>query len=370
MAELSIAAWVAWAGLLAGMAFGATVQRTHFCTMGAIADLVLFGDWRRMRAWLLAIAVAILASQGLALAGLVDLGQSFYRTAPLTWLGLILGGLLFGFGMTLCGGCASRNLVRLGAGSLKSLIVLLVMGLVAYATINGLLAVLLRQPVEALAPLPALDQGLGALLAAATGAPVAWLQGLLAAALGLALLAFCLADRAFRASRKDLAAGVVIGLLIPAGWWITGVLGADPFEPAPLASLTFVAPTGRSLIWLLTYPSTPLTFGIATVGGVILGAFASALLAGELRLESFANRGDLLRHLAGAALMGAGGVLALGCTIGQGVTGVSTLAAGSFLALGAIIAGGIAGVRYLEEGSLAGAARALVPGWRQQPSGL
>lgn len=355
MDDLSARSMVALAALISGLIFGAVVQRTHFCTMGAIADLVLFGDGRRMRAWLLAIAVALAGSQLLAVAGVIDLADSLYRSSNILWLGALIGGLLFGFGMTLTGGCTSRNIVRLGAGNLKSLVVLLVMAVTAYMTMNGLLA-LPRLHLNLIGGIESEDQGLTSLLGLA-GLPTF----LIAIVIAAALAAFCFKDRKFRASGKDLSAGLVLGSLIPLGWLITGVLGNDPFEPEPLASFAFVAPVARGLVYLMTYPAAPISFGIAAVGGVFLGGFLAARYAGDFRIEGFSGLDDLVRHLIGAMLMGAGGVLGLGCTVGQGMTGLSTLALGSVLTTLSIMAGGVLGVRYLERGSLKAAFRAVLP---------
>jgi uncharacterized membrane protein YedE/YeeE len=355
MEDLTVRSAVAIAAFAGGLLFGAVAQRTHFCAMGAIADLTLFGDGRRMRAWLLAIAVALIGGQFLEASGGVDLGDSFYRASDVIWLGALLGGLAFGFGMTLTGGCASRNLVRLGAGNLKSLVVLLVLAVAAYMTMNGLLASP-RVRLEAIAGIASADQGIAPLLGL-DGALVL-LPALIAAG---ALLIFCFKDKNFRSSRKDVTAGLALGALIPLGWLITGVLGADDFEPEPLASFAFVAPIARSLVYLMTYPAAPISFGIAAVGGVLVGGFAAAKWAGDFRFEGFQGLDDLARHLIGAALMGVGGVLGLGCTIGQGMTGASTLALGSLLTLLSIMAGGVLGVRYLERGSLKAALRAIMP---------
>ncbi len=363
MADFSAATVVGIAGFLAGGVFGATVQRTHFCAMGAIADVALFGDWRRMRAWLLIIAVAILGSQSLQAAGLIDLGRSSYLGSELPWLGVIGGGLMFGFGMTLTGGCSSRNLVRLGAGNLKSLVVLLIMGLFATMTMSGVLGFLPRALAGVdLAVVGIEDQGLDRLLSAATGFSVRLWHGLLTVLVVGGLLIFCLKDRMFRSSRRDLSAGLILGLLIPLGWLITGVIGSDVVEPRSLESFAFVAPVGDALSYLTTFTHAAISFGVASVGGVVVGAFLAARAAGEFRIEAFIGVDDLVRHLSGAALMGTGGVLALGCTVGQGMTGLSTLALGSILAFLAIVVGGIAGVRYLERGSLKAAVRALVAG--------
>ncbi len=355
MEDLTAKTTVALAAFLAGMVFGAVVQRTHFCTMGAIADLTLFGDSRRLRAWLLAIAIGLLGSQALHGLGLINLSATAYRASDILWLGALLGGLMFGFGMTLTGGCTSRNLVRLGAGNLKSMVVLLVLGVTAYMTMNGLFA-LARIRLDDFGSIHSVDQGIGATFGLADSTTMVIAFGSAAA-----IATFCLKDRRFRESRKDVSAGLILGLLIPIGWLITSILGADDFEPEPLASFTFVGPIARGLIYLMTYPAASINFGIAATGGVLVGGFLAARTAGELRIEGFNGLDDLKRHLIGAVLMGVGGVLALGCTIGQGMTGLSTLALGSIIATLSIMAGGVLGVRYLERGSLRAALRAVLP---------
>jgi hypothetical protein len=349
-------------GLVIGLIFGAVVQRTNFCTMGSISDLVLMGDGRRFRAWVLAIAVAIIGSQILSFSGIVDLSKAIYLTPNFGWLGSIIGGLMFGFGMTQAGGCASRTLVRLGGGNLKSLMVTLVLGIVAYTTVRGLLA-LPRLQIETtnvdLTMHGLANQNLGEMAGAALGLPAHTARAIAAAALALAFLIYCFKDADFRKSPPNITAGVVIGLCAVGGWVVTGVLAHDDFNPTQLASITFVAPIGESIQYLMTYTGSTINFGIAVVGGVILGAFLAAIVTGEFRVESFVDHKDFLRHLVGASLMGAGGVAALGCTIGQGITGMSTLALGSLIAWLSILAGGYLGVKYLEEGTLGGAIRSV-----------
>jgi uncharacterized membrane protein YedE/YeeE len=351
-------------GLLAGLVFGATAQRTNFCTMGAVSDMVNLQDYRRFRAWLLAIAVAMAGTQLLHLSGIIDLGRSIYLTPNLGWFGAVLGGLLFGFGMTLAGGCGNKTLVRLGSGSLKSLIVMLVLGIFAYMTLRGLIAAARFAVIEPtnidLGRAGLRTQGLPDMLAAVTGISIPALRLALASAAVVGLLGYCFRDTPFRRSRQHIASGLIIGALIPAGWLITGVIGDDPFAPAPLASFTFVAPVGESIMYLMVFTGATLSFGIATVGGVILGSFLTAVSRNTFRIESFTDANDLMRHLSGAAMMGVGGVLALGCTIGQGITGLSTLAAGSVLAFLSILAGGVYGMKYLEEGSFGAALRAML----------
>jgi uncharacterized protein len=360
MNEFSTNAIVGIGGLVIGLVFGAAVQRTNFCAMGSISDVVLMGDGRRFRAWLLAIAVAIIGSQTLHFAGLIDLDKSIYLTANLGWLGAIIGGLMFGFGMTQTGGCASRTLVRLGSGNLKSLIVMLVLGIFAYMTLRGLLA-LPRLQIEAtnidLTARGLHNQNLGEMAGAAIGVPAAYARAGVASLVALLLLVICFKDAAFRRSPANMIGGLVVGLCAVAGWIVTGILANDEFNPVQLASITFVAPAGDSLQYLMTFTGSTINFGIAIIGGVIVGSFLTAIVTGTFAVESFVDRNDLIRHLGGAMLMGAGGVLALGCTIGQGVTGMSTLSLGSLIAWLSIMAGGYLGIKYLEEGSFAGALR-------------
>ncbi len=364
MEDLPITTVVASLGFGLGLVFGITVQRTNFCTMGSISDIVFMGDWNRFRAWMLAIAVAILGSQALHVSETVDLGETIYLTTNLGWFGAILGGLMFGFGMTMASGCANKTLVRIGGGNLKSVIVILFMGIFAYMTLRGLTG-LARVQIEGFSnlDLEALGletQGIPDILTALTGLPAAVARGATVLALAGGLLWFCFRCAAFRASRRDIAAGLILGALVPAGWYATGVIGYDEFEPLPLTSYTFVAPAGNAIQYLMTFTGSTIDFGIAAVGGVIAGGFLAAKASGQFRIEAFVDAGDMQRHMIGGALMGMGGIMALGCTIGQGATGLSTLAIGSVIALLSIVAGGVLGMKYLEEGSFGGAFKAIL----------
>ncbi len=367
MSELATTTIVGVGGLAIGLVFGATAQRTNFCSMGGISDRALFGDGRRLRAWVLATAVAIIGTQALHFSGSIDINRSIYLTTNLGWLGAIIGGLVFGFGMTLTGGCPSRTLVRFGAGNLKSLVVVLVLGIVAYISLRGLIAPA-RIAFEGAANIDLSAHGLrsqniGEMAAARFGLGPGIARATAAIVVAAALLFFCFKDASFRRSPVNVIAGVVIGLTVVAGWVVTGIIAFDEFEPVPLASVTLVAPVADALQYLMTYTGATINFGIAVVGGIIAGSFLMAVATGTFLIESFSDRDDLVRHLVGAALMGIGGVFALGCTIGQGITGMSTLALGSILAWLSIIGGGYVGVKYLEGGSVAGALRAiLIPG--------
>ena len=341
-------------GLLIGFAFGWIVFRTNFCTMGSISDLMNFDDWRRFRAWILAATTTLIGAQVLQGLGVVELAKSMYLAPSLDWLGAVAGGLMFGFGMVFAGGCASRNLARAGSGDLRSLLVLIVLGIFAYMTIGGLLGPI-RAELQAwtaidLSRLGLATNGIGDIVARLTGiarSQAGWLVTLLVA---VAALAYCFKDAAFRASPVHVWSGVGIGLCATAGWALTG-LAYDELAARPVApvSLTFVRPTGDTLEWLQRFTAIRLPgFGVATTLGALAGALAASLAAGRFHLATFADARDTLRNLLGAALMGIGGVLALGCTIGQGITGISTLSLASFLTFAAIVAGSVLGMKRLE----------------------
>lgn len=343
-------------GFILSFIFGAVANRTNFCTMGAVSDVVNMGSWARMRMWLLAIAVAILGTYALQLAGLIDFTRSFYVRANVTWLSYALGGFLFGVGMTLGSGCGSKMLVRLGAGSLKSLVVFICLGIAGYMTLKGLFAIWRTRFIDPVATDFAAHglsrQDLPTLIATWTGASLPAVQATVAVVFALALLAFVFKDRDFRTSFDHILGGTVVGLVIVAGWYVTGHLGygenPDTLETTFLGtnshtieSFSFVAPVAYSLELLMLWSDKSLgvTFGIAAVAGIILGSFAYAVVSRTFRWEGLAGAEDTANHIVGGILMGFGGVTALGCTIGQGITGFSTLAVGSLVAFVAILAG-------------------------------
>jgi hypothetical protein len=361
----NLAAVVMWGGFALALVFGAVANKTNFCTMGAVSDVVNMGHWGRMRMWMLAIAVALVGANLLQLFGQVDLAQSIYRrSTSLNWLSLLLGGALFGVGMSLAGGCANKNLVRLGGGSLRSLVVLTFLGISAYMTLKGLFGQFrasVLDPVSIdLAGLGLKDQGLGGLVARATGLPASQALVVTAGLAALALGAVALKDQRFRSNLSQVLGGVVIGGFVVAGWYLTGHLGygenPETLETVyfatnsrTLESLSFVAPVAYSLelLMLWTDKSLHASFGIAAACGVVIGSAAYALAAGKFRWEGFASMSDLRNQLLGAVLMGFGGVTAAGCTVGQGLTGISTLAIGSVLALAGILGGSVATLKYI-----------------------
>ena len=350
---------VLWAAFALSALFGAIAQRTHFCTMGAVSDIVSMGDWTRMRVWGLAIGVAMIGFASLAATGLIDPVKTLYVANRFIWLSALVGGALFGFGMVLASGCGSKTLVRIGSGNLKSLVVFVVMGLAAFATLKGVTAVLRVATVDRVAIDFAQPATLGQWLANATGWQPSAAGLAVGLVLGLGLVVWALAGRDF--SRLDnLLAGLGIGAIITGMWWVSGRMGFVAEHPETLEAvflatnsgraeaMSFVSPVAYTLDWLMFFSdkSKLLTIGIVSVVGVVAGSAANALVSGSFRWEGFGGTEDTANHLAGAVLMGVGGVAAMGCTVGQGLSGVSTLSITSFVALAAILAGAVAGLKY------------------------
>ncbi|ULK96515.1 YeeE/YedE family protein [Bradyrhizobium sp. I71] len=331
------------AGLVIGLVYGAVGLLSGFCLMSSMRGLLAEGDGRLVRSYALAIAVAIAASQFLAGNGVVDLGKSIYLQQSFSVPVLFLGGLLFGYGMVLSNGCGSRALVLLGRGNLRSFVVVIVLAIAAQMMLKGLIAparIALVQASQMTVSANSLPSVLVML-----GLTESLSRTLAAAATVIALMLFAFAHPAFRRSPGQIAAGVVVGLLVAGGWYVTGCLGADDFNPVPVTSLTFIAPIADTLQYAMLSTGLTLNFGIATVAGVFAGSLVTALATGRFKLEGYSSPRHMLRSGSGAALMGVGGVMAFGCSIGQGLTGVSTLALGSFVALAGILLGTAAGLR-------------------------
>ena len=349
------AAWyIAWGGLLIGIVFGYIVYKTNFCAMGSISDIVTFGDYRRFRSWMLAAAVAMIGVALITRAQVADMTQAMYLSPNIAWGANIVGGLMFGFGMVFSGGCISRNLVRAGGGDLRSVVVLIITGIFAYITIGGMLGplrLILFSPLTlGLGDYGLETQSIGAILSGLTGISGATAGTIALVVLAGGLLVFTLKDKGFRSSVPHMVAGIGIGLTVVAGWFLTG-LAFDDFADVPvqLISLTFVRPAGDTLEYAMRYTALGAPgFGVVTTIGALLGGFIGAFTSGKLSLTTFADKTDSMRNMVGAMLMGVGGVLALGCTVGQGLTGISTLAVGSFIALISIIAGGMIGMKTIE----------------------
>ena len=362
-----------WAVFAIALVMGAVVNKTNFCTMGAVSDLVNIGDTGRFRAWLLAIAVALLGVALLEPMGLVNPGDAFppYRGGELLWAEHLLGGLLFGIGMTLASGCGNKCLIRIGGGNLKSIMVMLVIGGIAYFMVTPfpgsdktLFSLLFYDWIRPLSVNVGASQDLGTLLGGESAATARMVIG---AVLGMLLLVFVFKAADFRSSFDNVLGGLVVGLAIVAAWYVTTNVTIDadgemlsmggyyeqwdmladsdegkPEQGRPLSpqSFTFINPMGQTVGYASQgFDRSLLTFGVMAFLGVVAGSLLWSLLSRSFRIEWFSSFGDFINHLVGATLMGFGGTLALGCTIGQGITGISTLAVGSFITFVAIVFG-------------------------------
>jgi uncharacterized protein len=332
-------------GLVIGLAYGAVALLSGFCLLSGLRGWWGDGDSRLIRSYALALGVAVVAAQLLAAGNVVDLGKSIYLQPAFSAPLMFFGGLLFGYGMVLANGCGSRALVLLGRGNLRSFVVVIVLGIAAEMTLKGLIAPVriaalqISQATPKIISLPA--------LLSMMGLSETFARMLAASAIAGALIIFAFAHAPFQRAWGQIAAGVAVGLLVTAGWFATGYLGADDFNPAAVTSLTFIAPIADAVQYAMLSTGLTLNFGIAMVAGVFAGSLVTALATGRFHWEGFTSPRHMLRSISGAALMGAGGAMAYGCSIGQGLTGLSTLALASFVAVAGILLGTAAGLRGL-----------------------
>lgn len=361
------------AAFILAFILGAVANKTNFCTMGAVSDMVNMGDYSRFRAWLLAIAVAVLGVVILEFSGVMSADSTFppYRDTQIIWLENILGGLLFGIGMTLASGCGNKTLVRIGGGNIKSLMVFAVIGVVAFYMTNPfpgsdktLYSELFYGWVSPTAISLGTSSDLGSLINPEAAVQTRLIIGLVLVAL---LLIYIFKSADFRSGFDNILGGLVVGLVVLGAWYASSNINvnvedeayslndyyqewdmlADSEEGKPAAgrplstqSFTFVNPMAQSVGFSLSkLERDHLSFGVLSVVGVILGSLFWALVSKGFRIEWFFNFKDFLMHFIGAVLMGLGGTIALGCTIGQAITGISTLAAGSFLVFFSIVLG-------------------------------
>lgn len=343
-----------WLLALSGCAIGAIIgfaaRRSHFCTMAALERHWYANDDGPLRAWALAAFTALIATQILGVAGFADLGKSFYLTEPLPLAGAILGGLMFGVGMALVGTCGFGALVRLGGGNLRALVVLTGLGLAALAAQRGVTAHLRAALLDPLSIdlTPYGGQSAGALVSNALGFDISLP---LALGIGAAGLWWVLKSSSFRADRLRLGAGVVIGLCIAAGWVITSLFARQALYPVQIEAGSFVMPVGDTILQIITVTGELPDYGIGLVVGVFAGAAVSAWRSDDMRWEACDDARELGRHLLGAFLMGTGGVFALGCTIGQGVSAFSVMAVSAPIVMGSIAIGARIGLGILMEGA-------------------
>lgn len=340
MADVSIAA-----GFAIGMVFGVVGLLSGFCLLSGVREWWTAGDGRKIRSYAVALAVAIVGAQFLAGAGIADISKSLYLQPSFSAPLIFAGGLLFGLGMVLANGCASRALVLLGKGNMRSLVVLIVMAVAAQMALKGLLAPARVAILQWTQVTPAAVSGPAMLATLGLDGSTAHFTAALLAATGLGLFAF--SDRRFQSAYGQIAAGVAVGLLVTSGWLATGWLAADDFEPVAVTSLTFIAPVADTVQFTMLSTALSANFGIALVWGVIAGSVLTSLLTGRFKLEGYESPTHMLRSISGAALMGVGGAMAYGCSVGQGLTGLSTLAVPSLIAAAGILAGAAFGIRGL-----------------------
>lgn len=362
-----------WSAFIIAFIMGAVVNKTNFCTMGAVSDMVNMGDYSRFRSWLLAIVVAILGVVILESTGMMSVDDSFppYRDTQIVWLENILGGFIFGIGMTFGSGCGNKTLIRIGGGNIKSILVFAVIGVIAFymnnpfpGTDKTIYSELFYNWVNPAAIALETRADLGSMINAGAAVGMRLVIGLVISAL---LLIYILRSSEFRSGFDNFLSGIVVGLAILAAWYISANVSINADEeiytlgsyyeewdmlsdteegkpstgrPLSTQSFTFINPIAQSYGYIVSgFKSMHLTFGILAVAGVILGSLFWSLVSRSFRIEWFVNFKDFVTHLIGAILMGIGGTLALGCTIGQAITGISTLAVGSILTFVAILFG-------------------------------
>jgi uncharacterized protein len=346
-------------GLLLAFLFGAIAQRTHFCSMGAISDVVHMGDWDRARQFVLAMGVTMVGFAALSVSQQINPADALYASTRWSVVSTSLGGMMFGWGMVHASGCGSKTLVRAGAGNLKSWVVILVMGISALATLKGLTAVWRTRSVDLLFLHVEPQANLGHVIGHWLGIDAASTTIGLGLVLGVALMGWALRASEFR-TRHNLLAGLGVGALVVAMWWMTGHLSRVEEHPITLEQVyvasnsgrveafSFVAPMAYVLDYLMFYSdaSKVLTLGVVVPLGVMLGSCLTALITRTFRWEGFGGVDDLGRHLLGAVLMGVGGVTAMGCSIGHGLSGLSTLALNSLSALAFLVLGAVLALRH------------------------
>ncbi|KAJ04179.1 YeeE/YedE family protein [Sulfitobacter mediterraneus] len=335
-------ALVALIGLVGGVFLGLAARIGRFCTLGAIEDLYYGESALRLRMWGIAIGVAVIGTFGLSAAGLLDLGNTLYMTRDWNLLGSVFGGLVFGYGMALAGNCGYGALARLGGGDLRSFLIVLVMGLSAYVTLGGPLSGL-RIWAFGTYVHPAATSSYAQALSTLSGLSV----NVAGMAIGAVILALTLINRDMRRSFSHVFWGAVVGLSIVSGWAGTHWVAAHGFDATSVVSHTFSAPIGETMLYAMTSSGNTISFGTGSVIGVLLGAFLGSLFKGHFRWEACDDPRELGRQLFGAALMGMGAVVAVGCSVGQGISAFSVLAYSAPITLLCILAGAAIGLRQL-----------------------
>ena len=336
---------VALVGLFGGILLGLSARLGRFCTLGAIEDVLYADATLRARMWGIAIGTAVVGTYCLSAIGLLKVEDSLYLSRHWSPSASIIGGLLFGYGMALAGNCGFGALARLGGGDLRSFVIVLVMGLSAYITLGGPLAPLRLALWEGNTPLET-PQDMASLISGSTGLSL-HTTGLM---IGILILLGTLAHKPLMKDPKYILWGVVVGLAIVSGWAGTSWVAQNGFGATQIVSHTFSAPIGETMLYVMTAYGNAIGFGTGSVFGVLIGAFLGSLLKGHFRWEACEDPRELRRQIFGAALMGIGAVVAVGCSVGQGLSAFSVLAYSAPVTLAAIILGAAIGLRQLIEG--------------------
>ena len=342
-----------------GFILGFVVSKTNFCTMGAVSDWVNIGDLSRFKSWMFAAAIAILGVTVFEFLSYFDLNNSRipYRNSVFSWPRYILGGLMFGVGMTYASGCGNKVLIRIGGGNLKSIVVLLIAGLMAYImTRTDFYGIIFHSWMNPISPDLAIlgieDQSLSTIMSSIIfTANTVYYKLTIGLLVGFIFMYYIFRSGSFVKNIDNVIGGFIVGSVVVLAWYLTGsTLGQEWIEtndfldsPLPgvgVQSFTFINPMGESIIYFSKSADIYyLTFGVTALLSVILGSFVYSMMSRSFRMEWFQSKEDFKRHMIGAVLIGIGGVLSMGCTIGQGVSGVSTLAIGSFITLISIVIG-------------------------------
>ncbi len=336
---------VALIGLVGGIVLGLAARLGRFCTLGAIEDYLYANDDRRLRMWAVAIGVAIIGSHLAMALGWLDPADSAYLAQTWNPIGSVIGGLMFGYGMAISGNCGYGALARLGGGDLRSFVIVLTLGLSAYVVMSGPLAYLRVWvfPVETDVSAP---QSISMFAERLTALP-AWLFG---AVIGAALLVFALASERFRNSPSQVLWGAAVGIAVFSGWIGTSWVAMHGFDGETVQTHTFAAPLGDTMFYLMTASGTTLSFAVGSVSGVLIGAFLGSWSKGHFRWEACEDPRELKRQMLGAAIMGPGAIIAVGCSVGQGISAFSLLAYSAPVTFAAIFAGATLGLRQLVSG--------------------
>lgn len=345
MEFLSDNQWAAVAGLLGGVGLGLSSSIGRFCTLGAIEDGLYGNDFRRLRMWALALAVSILGVFTFQAIGLIDITPSIYLTVKWNPVASIVGGLMFGWGMALAGNCGYGALSRMAGGDIRSFFTVMVMSISAYMALGGPTAALRNWafPPEFMDSEPqsiafALDSWLG----------IPPLVPAIVISAAFALWAF--SGKRFRKSGSHIIWSIVVGVSILSGWWATSLISTQSFDPVTIESHTYSAPLGETLLYLMTWTGSYMNFGTGSVVGILVGSFIGTQIKGRFRWEACDDPRELGRSVIGAFLMGTGGVVALGCSIGQGLTAMSVLAYSAPVVMVSIFIGVKLGLGYLIHG--------------------